>query len=58
MTAIAFDKFTVTTWRVNEYGEQVWRARDSDGFVEFVADRNAPWDLLYRLGQVALRDSE
>lgn len=45
---------TVTTWRRDENGDQVWRARkDGDTFVEFVADRDADVVDLFQLAEQA-----
>jgi hypothetical protein len=45
---------TVTTWRRNKAGEQVWRARSKDGVAEFVADRDAPLQELLEKAQIVL----
>lgn len=52
---IDFGEFGVATWRRNEQGEQVWRARWGDTVAEFVADRDADVEVLRERGRAALR---
>lgn len=58
MVGFAFGTFSVTSWGPTTPAGHVWRARNAERMVEFLADRNAPVEELHRLGAAALAESE
>jgi hypothetical protein len=54
VVAFAFGQFTVTSWGPTTPDGHVWRARNAERMVEFLADRDAPVEDLHRLGAAAL----